>query len=37
MQDLYGNSDEGMVFKHVVSLEQGGKNETLESPPRQQS
>ena len=33
MQDMYVNSNEGMVFKLVVSLEQGGKNEALESPP----
>ena len=34
MKDMYGNSNEGMLFKLVVSLEQGGKNEPLESPPR---
>ena len=34
MQDMYANSNEGMVFKLVVSLEQGGKNEPLENPPR---
>ena len=34
MQDMYANSNEGMVFKLVFSLEQGGKNEPLESPPR---
>ena len=31
---MYVNSNEGMVFKLVVSLEQGDKNESLESPPR---
>ena len=34
MQNIYANSNEGMVFKLVVLLEQGGKNEPLESPPR---
>ena len=34
MQNMYANSNEGMVLKLVVSLEQGGKKETLESPPR---
>ena len=34
MQNTYANSNEGMVFKLVVSLEQGGKNVPLESPPR---
>ena len=34
MQDMYVNSNEGMVFKLEVSLEQGSKNESLESPPR---
>ena len=34
MQDMYANSNEGMVFKRVVSSEQGGKNEPLEIPPR---
>ena len=33
MQDMYANSKKGMVFKLVVSLEQGGKNESLESHP----
>ena len=28
------NSNEGMVFKLEVSLEQGGKNKPLESPAR---
>ena len=34
MQDTYANSNEGIVFKLVVLLEQGGKNELLENPPR---
>ena len=34
MQDMYENSNEGMVFELVVSLEQGGKSKSLESPPR---
>ena len=34
MQDVYMNSNEDIVFKLVVSLEQRGKNEPLESPPR---
>ena len=34
MQDMYANSNEDMVFKLVVSLEQEGKNEPLESSPR---
>ena len=33
MQNIYANSNEGMVFKLVVLLEQGGKNKPLESPP----
>ena len=33
MQDMYANSNEGMVFKLVVSLEKGGKSEPLEGPP----
>ena len=32
MQDIYANSNEGMVYKLVVSLEQVGKNDHLESP-----
>ena len=32
MKDMYVNSNESMVFKLVVSLEQWGKNEPLESP-----
>ena len=31
---MLANSNEGMVFKLVVSLRQGGKNEPRESPPR---
>ena len=31
MKDMYVNSNESMVFKLVVSLEQWGKNEPLES------
>ena len=31
---MYTNSNEGMVFKLVASLEQGVKNEPLESPSR---
>ena len=31
MQDMYSNSNEGMVFRLVVSLKQGSKNELLES------
>ena len=34
MKDMHANSNESMVFKLVVSLEQGGKNEHLESPLR---
>ena len=34
MQDMYSNSNEGMVFRLVVSLKQGSKNELLESRPR---
>ena len=34
IQDMFANSNEGMVFTLVVSLEQGGKNEPLESPSR---
>ena len=34
MQDMYANSNEGMVFKLVVSLEQERKNKHLEGPPR---
>ena len=34
MQDMYANSNQGMVFRLVVSLKQGGKNESLESSPR---
>ena len=33
MQDMYENSNEGMVFKLAVSLEQGDKNEPVEDPP----
>ena len=32
MQDIYANSNEGMVLKLVVSLEQGSKNKPLENP-----
>ena len=32
MQDIYANSNEAMVCKLVVSLEQAGKNNHLESP-----
>ena len=31
---MYANSNESMVFKLVVSLKQGVKNDPLESPPR---
>ena len=31
---MYPKSNEGMVFKLKVSLEQGGKSEPLESPAR---
>ena len=34
MKDMYAYSNESMVFKLVVSLEQGGKNEPQENPPR---
>ena len=34
MQDMNTNLNEGVVFKLVVSLKQGSKNEPLESPPR---
>ena len=34
MQDMYTNSNEGMAFKLVVSLEQDDKSKHLESPPR---
>ena len=34
MQDMCANSNQGMVFELVVSLKQGGKNESLESSPR---
>ena len=34
MQDMYANSNEDMVFKLVVSLEQQRKSEPLESSPR---
>ena len=34
MQDMYTSSNKDIVFKLVVSLEQGGKNKPLESPPR---
>ena len=34
MKDIYANLNYGMVFKFVVSLEQGVKKEPLESPPR---
>ena len=36
MQGMYTNSNEDMIFKLIVSLEQGVKSKTLESPPRQQ-
>ena len=34
VQHMYANSNEGMVFKLVVSLGQGGKKEPVENPPR---
>ena len=34
MQDMYAKSNEDMVFKLVVSLEQEGKSKPLESLPR---
>ena len=34
MKDMYANSNESMIFKLVVSLQQGGKNKVLENPPR---
>ena len=34
MQDMNTNANEGMVFKLVIPLGQGGKNELLESQPR---
>ena len=34
MKDMYPKSNESMVFKLEVSLDQGGKSEPLESPAR---
>ena len=34
MLDMYANSNDGMVFKLVISLGQVGKNIPLESQPR---
>ena len=34
MEDVYANSNEGMVVKLVMSVEQGDKNEPPESPTR---
>ena len=34
MQKIYANSNEGIVFKLVVPLEQRGKNKPSETPPR---
>ena len=34
MQDMHADSNEGMVVKLIISVGQGGKKESLESPPR---
>ena len=34
MHDMYGDSNEGMLFKLIILVGQGCKNEPLESPPR---
>ena len=34
MKDMHAKSNESMVLKLVVSLEQGDKNKPLENPPR---
>ena len=34
MLDMYANSNAVMVFKLVILLGQGGKNEPLESSPK---